>query len=416
MIEARTQVLTSLLVLSGLIMATTLKAQGPPPASPKEVLRENGLSQAGTYFIVESEAPVRQKIANMQPVMLDMEAKFNLWRAALINEDEFQYLTDYRLELQAELQNVDDRLGSMPKNTPIERQAVAQVTAYRQRVVREMNENQIQIELRRKRLVGQAGKEKLERDFDKVREKFLTAIGDLKPLYDKVKEDYEVLSKNKSVMNALRSHSESAKAKYKLGPSDKLTKEAFLVQKYEASYSPETAVKMGKRPKTTFRGTNKPSKGLSDATDSVEAIDKASQSPNRKAVPSRAEQIPEKVYRNAVTKGMDNVAPNAEMKLEAKSPDAKTASEQLVLATGQMKALNFEKNPERNNFKMHAIHGMAILLNELKAGTVTADRIVVLRADIASLQEQSPMDKTNLDALNRAAEYVGEAAKALNAR
>jgi hypothetical protein len=259
MSTAPTHVIAGFLALSGLLMGTSFGAEDPPPppTSPKDVLTTNGLTQSGTFFIVESEGPVRQKIANMRPVMLDMETRFNQWAAILHNEDEFQYLTDYRVQLGGHLTDVDNEIARMPQNNPLQRQAVQQSRIYRQRIDQEMRDNLSQIEIRRKRLVGPAVKEKMENDFGKAREKFLQAAGETQPLYDKVKEEYAILSKNSTVKNALTAHGERSIVKFKLGPSDKLKKDVANVIKYEKAFSPETAVPTKKRPRPTFKGTKK---------------------------------------------------------------------------------------------------------------------------------------------------------------
>jgi hypothetical protein len=244
MASTRILSLAGLLALSGLFAGTGYGADDP---TPEGVLNERGLKRSGKFFIVASEEPVRQAIYNMRPVMVEMEAKFNEWAAILQNEYEYQALTDYRIQVQGHLADVDTQIGQMPSRTPQDRLALSQARAYRQSVDQELRNTNSQIEFRRKRFVPVRVKDKAENDFKEARKRFLEVASNTRPLYDKVLQEYATLSEDNTVSNALKAYNQMTKANFKLGPSDKLKKDVGDVKKYEQAYSPETAPRPTKR-------------------------------------------------------------------------------------------------------------------------------------------------------------------------
>ncbi len=211
----------------------------------------------GKYFIVASEEPVRQKIFNMRPVMGEMEGKFNIWAAMLQNEYEFQTLTDYSLQLQGMYNDLSQQISRMPNKTALDKMALNQAQGQLQGIVAESKQTNYQIALRQKRLVSDKAKEKAENEFKDVRKKFLAMASEARPPYEDVKKEYEKLSEESAVSNALKAHNQMTKANFKMGPSDKLNKDVADVKRYEQTYSPETAPRP---PKKKTKGSTKKKK------------------------------------------------------------------------------------------------------------------------------------------------------------
>jgi hypothetical protein len=228
---------------------------------PLDVLNKNGLTKVATFFVVASEEPVLQKLFNMRPLIGQMEEKYMSWAAILQNEYEFQALNDDRIQLQGYLNDVNRQVASMPERNPPERQAKAEAQQYQSYVDQVLRDTNTQLERRRSLLVGPAVKAKAESDFKERRQAFLDGKSQMWPLVEQTLKEYEQLKENDSVSNALRAFNQAAKAHLKLGPSDKLMKEARQVVASERIFSPETASKPKKTPKRKALQMRKKKKG-----------------------------------------------------------------------------------------------------------------------------------------------------------
>ncbi len=222
---------------------------------PEDVLKTNGLVKSGKFFVLPEEEKVGQGLFNLRPVMGRVDTTYNAWAAIIQNESELQQLTDYRIQVQGQLNDFRVAFNNMPARNPLERlqkQEASQQFAEFDNVLRWTNS---EVELRRKRVVGPVGKQKAEDDFKSAREKFVQAKGQLWPDVDSMQKKYDELKSNDSVLNALRAYNTQAQARIKIGPSDDLSKKAKLVINYERNYSPETAPQPTKlsRPKRVDR-------------------------------------------------------------------------------------------------------------------------------------------------------------------
>ena len=96
-------------------------------------------------------------------------------------------------------------------------------------------------------------KDKAENEFKEIRKTFLVMASEARPPYEDVEEEYEKLSEESAVSNALKAHNQLTKANFKMGPSDKLNKDVADVKRYEQVYSPETAPRPTKMTKPSLK-------------------------------------------------------------------------------------------------------------------------------------------------------------------
>ena len=217
---------------------------------PIDLLKKNGLIKSGKFFVVPSEEKVLQGLFNIQPVINQMEIKFNDWAGIVQNEYEFQSIGDYRLQLNAALNDYNIQLNGMPQRTPQERYAKQVVAQERNTVDVELRQVNYQLALRQKRLVGEIGKERAENAFKQASQSFLEAKGRLWPQVEETMKQYEEINNSDSVLNALRAFNRDTKANLKIGPSDALTKKVKMVIAKERQYSPDTAPQPKKKSRT----------------------------------------------------------------------------------------------------------------------------------------------------------------------
>ncbi len=213
---------------------------------PADVLQAHGLVKSGRFFVLPDEEQISQGLIHMQPVMRLMDGKYAAWKAILQNEYEFQWWGDYKIQMQAKSNDVRVQFNNMPARNPMERlqkQEAAQVLAAYAAEIRGAN---TQLELRRKRLVGDAGKQRAENQAKDACRTFLAAKADLWPEYERLMGRYLELKNDDAVQNALKVYNSKAQAHLKLGPSDDLTRKVKLVLDYERTYSPETAPQLKK--------------------------------------------------------------------------------------------------------------------------------------------------------------------------
>ena len=216
---------------------------------PVDVLKTNGLVKSGKFFVLPEEEKVLQGLFNMRPVMGQLEAKYNAWAAIIQNEYEFQQLGDYKILVTGQLNDYRIAYNNMPARTQQERFYKQQASQQFPVFDNELRLTNSALELHRKRLVGEAGKQKAENEAKKARDDFLQAKGRLWPDVESLLKRYDELKSNDSVLNAMRAFNAQAQARLKIGPSDDLSKKAKQVIAYEQTYSPETAPQPKKVPR-----------------------------------------------------------------------------------------------------------------------------------------------------------------------
>jgi hypothetical protein len=213
---------------------------------PIDVLRANGLAKSGKFFVLPEESTVAEGLVHLQPAMRLVDERYGALSAILQNEYEFQWLTDYLVVIQGQLNDFRVAYNNMPASTPqqrLEKQQAANMFPLFDNEIRMTNS---QIELRRKRLVGEVKKEKTENEAKQSCRSFLNAKGQVWPNVESLQKRYGELKADDSVLNALKAFNSSAQAQLKIGPSDDFTKKAKLVLAYEKNYSPDTAPQVKK--------------------------------------------------------------------------------------------------------------------------------------------------------------------------
>lgn len=352
-------------------------------ATPLDTLTSRGLTRTGKYFVVAGEDALFQKLYNLQPLMKEMEAKFEVWAGMLDIENEWQALTDQQLVLRGQLNDINVVIADMRPRSP----DMAEAQARRRLTDQQLRDTNTAVAQAAKRRAGPRQLDKAENDFKESREAFVKAKGETAAMYQSVLKEYRELSQDESLKNAMKAHGQASKTTFALGPSEKLQRAWGDVNKYERLYSPETALRpAGKKKRPTLRSL--------PAQVGATTKSRPRQAPRTSTTTATATPTP----------------PSAKVDLDK-------AKEQLQLAVDGMKRLRFgpapDKNAGKNALRRHAIDGMTILLNEMKSGTPTADRLDEVRKDIASLEKETGMRPPALKALKGVLENVDAAAKAL---
>jgi hypothetical protein len=223
------------------VFVQLLTTSGVTASDPIDVLNQNGLSKSGRFFVLNSEEQAIQGLMNIAPFADRMAGKWNQWAAIIQNEYEFQQLGDYRVSLISTINDYNAVISQMPTRNPMERLQKQEVVAERNAWDAELRATNTQLELRRRRLVGEPGKRQAEEDFNQARGEFLGAKRKIWPQIEKTLNRYDELKTIDSVLNALKQYNADAHAQLKIGPSDSMTKKIKQVFEYERTYSPETA-------------------------------------------------------------------------------------------------------------------------------------------------------------------------------
>jgi hypothetical protein len=246
-----------LLGLATLLGLTAARSFGGQDSGPLDLLKQRGLISAGRYFIVASEAPFRQQVEQMRPVMNELALKYTKLVAILENEGAILDLLDAITLMQGHVNDLSNDIARLPRRNALERMEAANWAQELNRQQSVLAACRYELGQRQRRVPSMGTKERAESEFNKVRDKFLSKVSEANPLYDKVKQDYAALQTDVSVKNAITAHSQEMKATFKLGPSDKLQKDARDIMRYEREYSPETATNQGKRKRATYQPKKK---------------------------------------------------------------------------------------------------------------------------------------------------------------
>jgi hypothetical protein len=215
-------------------------------AGPLDVLTSIGLVKSKKFFVLPAEEKVLEGIYNLRPRMATTAQKWGDWAAILQNEYEHQYLSDWKIQVIAHLNDCNTQLAGMPRNTPLDRYNYQQAVQYRNTVEQELRATNTQLAVRQKRLVSEFAKERAEGAFKTACSAFLDAKGQLWPQVEEVYKKYDGIKQNDSALNALRALNRDAHANLKIGPSDELAKSVKEVVNFERNYSPETAPQVKK--------------------------------------------------------------------------------------------------------------------------------------------------------------------------
>ena len=247
--------------------APVVKDDPPPPAavarvkaapdSPEGPLNAKGLWRSGIYFVVAGETEVLEKFKTIRPLIASMAQAFELFALALNKEALLAEAENVYSESKAQVDNANAVLSKMPNGTRannIEKLDYQAAVAFRDGLVQGRDNAAAQVEAIRGQQVSAEQKQALVDDFMAKRAEYLKAAAELRPLYDKVKAEYDQLladpAVKKAVKNDVAEYHRTTKSDAALGPSGNLGKAIDMIRHAERAYSPETAAPKKKRQTT----------------------------------------------------------------------------------------------------------------------------------------------------------------------
>jgi DNA repair exonuclease SbcCD ATPase subunit len=242
------------------------QAFGGDPAA-EAALKEKGLSKAGRVFVIEAEKPVLAKIKEVRAAYAGYASLASKQAAAEHYEAQSAHLEEQRLELKANLDDLNQRiieqatspLGNGPQRPgpgngpPGGAGAASPLIPQRDQVKSALAE----VTASQKALKSEApvvkDKAALDDEVKKKAEAFKSALADLRKMVDDVTAKYAELADDDSVKKPLADLEKAAKAKVKLGPSD-----AFLAGVKELDQAERRF--LGKKPTAPARKSKAKSK------------------------------------------------------------------------------------------------------------------------------------------------------------
>ncbi len=241
--------------------ATANKAQRHLPAkgSPEDKLNTRGLTRAGAYLIVASEAEILEKFEKVRPLIATMAQPFNMFALALRNELLLAEAEAYFIEMRVRVDEANAVLSKMPNGARANSQEKLEyqtAQAIRDGLNQDRDNASRAVEAMRAQQIPAGRKEELVKDFKAKWSDFLRAADELTPLIDRALGEYRELRSDHSVTDALAALSRSTKAAALLGPSKNLQKVLDTIKEAKRAYAPETAApkkktRSAKTPPTT---------------------------------------------------------------------------------------------------------------------------------------------------------------------
>jgi hypothetical protein len=226
----------------------------PPPedGSPEAILAKRGLSKAGKFYTVASEAEVHAAWQGVVPHYTLMDEARAKWVQAMEIAEYAQELNDNLVNLQAYINQLNSAMGRANRNEQVVLQNELQAANAR------LNFVQAELAKVRTRLVSQARMQELQDDFMKRRSEFLAKSSDLRPILNKMNSEYEALKQDNEVTGVLRALKERTKVNVTLGPSDKLKSLLLRLRQAEEAVSLNPDAYRTKKKSTRLEGKDGP--------------------------------------------------------------------------------------------------------------------------------------------------------------
>ncbi|MDR3637600.1 MAG: hypothetical protein P4L84_27590 [Isosphaeraceae bacterium] len=216
--------------------------QGPTAnVAPLEFLKSMGLTQSGAYFLLASESEVYQGLKGLRPNLIRMAEAGDALVANAEVEATFQELDDTRIRLEEQLRHLLLAIPQMPRRTLEQKAELEQAMVVQYQTRQDLVTVNANIEVVNKRRLSPKQLAKLQDDFQARRRDFLQAASEFRPVFDKVKKQYDELKNDSRVIRALNAYGEANRFKAQLGPSLSFRKGVGTVIEAERTYSPETA-------------------------------------------------------------------------------------------------------------------------------------------------------------------------------
>ena len=234
------------------VEAPKAKAPAEPVAhdsSPEEVLLvKRGLKKVGMYYVVATEDDVDAGVSKVIPFFNVMEVAWNELNEAVQIENYVQQLDDFRINVQAYINDLNGQLASLP-NTVVNRLARQGLQQEIQAAQNNLGNANREFAIWSKRVVPPRKKQALHDEFMKRRTDFLEANKELRPTVDKAMKEYNEVKKDAEAMNAIKVLKEKARAPLAIGPSAGFKKAIDRIRKAEqmVSYNPDVYDRRRKR-------------------------------------------------------------------------------------------------------------------------------------------------------------------------
>ena len=203
----RSSLAIALLAVVAALEATAAVAADP---APEKILEGRGLKRSGMLYVVDAESDFVPRVAELQPSFRELKATYDKLFAVVQNQAEYDFLNDQWTLCNEQLRNVQAEIDAHPQLTNNElRQNWNKFLNAEIQIRYQYNELAREVNLRYHRLVSDAEKERLQGEFQKKREDFLAKSKELRAQADKIKADYDALSRDDAVKKALspRGHS-----------------------------------------------------------------------------------------------------------------------------------------------------------------------------------------------------------------
>ncbi len=192
----------------------------PEDSSPEAILLvKRGLKKEGRFYVIATEYEVLEGWRRVVPYWRRTEGAWAELSQAVEIDLYVRGLEETRINLQSYISNLNAQLRSIPNNPAyqLDRQSVQREIQAAQANVRAVNsEHAIAV----KRRPSKAKIASLRNVFLKRRTEFFQESNKLKPVFDKVTQEYGELKQDDSVTNAIQVLKEQTKAPVSLGPSE----------------------------------------------------------------------------------------------------------------------------------------------------------------------------------------------------
>jgi hypothetical protein len=206
--------------LLALIAALGNAATVAADPNPDQVLKERSLKRSGMVYVLEAESAFVPKVAKLQPDFRQLKGTYDKLAAVLINQAEYDTLNDQWTLVNEQWGNVRAEIDAHPPlSNNLLRQNWQNLLEAERRIHLQYNELQREVNLRYRRLVSDAEKERLRGEFQKQREEFLEKSAELRTQAGKIQDEYRNLGQDEAVKKALGALKLSTKARLTLGPS-----------------------------------------------------------------------------------------------------------------------------------------------------------------------------------------------------
>ena len=186
-----------------------------------DVLKDQGLIRAGSFFVLEAERVVHTRLHEASS-RFESFATVVAQRAAIVEaEMQFKALDQQGIELRRRIDQMNVQLSQFPgRRNSVQRTAFNELRAERDGFQLTLNEINGQIGLLRNQAATPKQKQEIQAEFVRRREPLLTALREVRIQVDEATKKYKELVGKEELLAALEAQRRTAKVNLKLGPSN----------------------------------------------------------------------------------------------------------------------------------------------------------------------------------------------------